>query len=139
MKNIIKKSSALAVVLMAVMLFAGISCYALDTETTAESAYSETEVQTVSDTDAVETQTIEVCEASDSEEKSLGKNLAIGIGSGLIIAFVVCICIKSSYKNHGKTEPYQYDENAKLNLIDSSDVLVNTHIEKRKINKDNNQ
>lgn len=133
-----KKSSVLAAVLMAVMLFAGISCYALDAETTAESAYSVTEVQTVSDTDAVETQTIEVCEASNSEEKSLGKNLAIGIGSGLIIALIVCICIKLSYKNHGQTEPYKYDENAKLTLIDSTDVLVNTHIEKRKINKENN-
>lgn len=137
MKNIMKKSSALVAVIMAVMLFAGISCYAFDAEPIAEdNSYSVTEVQTVSDT--VETQTIEVYEAKEKEEKSLGKNLAIGLGAGFIIALIVCICIKSSYKNHGHTEPYKYDEKAKLTLIDSSDVLVNTHIEKRKIEKDNN-
>lgn len=134
MKNIMKKSSALAAILMSIMLFAGITCYALENESVpTDNEYSVTEVQTIPDT--VETQTIELYESRNSEEKSLGKNLAIGLGAGFVIALIVCICIKVSYKNHGHTEPYKYDENAKLTLIDSTDVLVNTHVEKRKIEK----
>ncbi|MCI5656270.1 MAG: hypothetical protein SOT80_01745 [Candidatus Pseudoruminococcus sp.] len=136
MRNILKKSSVLIAVLMVAMLFAGISCFAYEQEaipTEAEASVSE-----ITDNEAVETQEIQIYESKSSEDKSLGKNLAMGIGSGFVIALIVCICIYFSYKKHGATEPYKYDENAKLTLIDSSDVLVNTHIEKRKIEKDNN-
>lgn len=135
MRNIVKKSSALVAVLMALMLFAGISCFAYEQEATPNKA--ESSVSEVTANEAVETQEIQLYEAS-SEDESLGKNLAIGIGSGFVITLIVCVCIYFSYKKHGATEPYKYDENARLTLIDSTDVLVNTHIEKRKINKDNN-
>ena len=118
MRNIVRKSSALIAVLMATMLFAGISCF----------AYEQDNISTEPETS--------VSELADND-KSLGKSLAIGLGSGFVITLIVCICIYSSYKKHGATEPYKYDENAKLTLIDSSDVLVDTHIEKRKIEKDN--
>ena len=128
MRNIVRKSSALIAVLMATMLFAGISCF----------AYEQDNISTeLADNEAVEAQEIQLYEAQTSEDKSLGKSLAIGLGSGFVITLIVCICIYSSYKKHGATEPYKYDENAKLTLIDSSDVLVDTHIEKRKIEKDN--
>lgn len=138
MRNIVKKSSVLAAVLMAVMLFAGISCFAYEQRTVP--AEAESSISEISSDELIETQEVELYEAKSksSEEKSLGKNLAIGIGSGLVIAVIVCVCIYISYKKHGTTEPYKYDENAKLTLIDSTDVLVNTHIEKRKIEKDNN-
>lgn len=135
MKNIIKKYSSLVAILMMVIIFSGITCYASENESAlTDNDYSVEEIQPVANT--AETQTIELYEAKNSEEKSLGKNIAIGLGSGFVIALIVCICIKVSYKNHGHTEPYKYDENAKLTLIDSTDVLVNTHVEKRKIDKD---
>ncbi len=136
MKNIVRKSSALIAVLMATMLFAGISCFAYEQDNI--STEPETSVSEIADNEAVEAQEIQLYEAQTSEDKSLGKSLAIGLGSGFVITLIVCICIYSSYKKHGATEPYKYNENAKLTLIDSSDVLVNTHIEKRKIEKDNN-
>lgn len=135
MRNIVKKSSALVAVLMAVMLFTGISCFAYEQEglpTEAENFVSE-----ITTDEEVESQEIQLYESSDEDNKSIGKSLAIGIGSGFVIALIVCVCIYFSYKKHGATEPYKYEENAKLTLIDSSDVLVNTHVEKRKINKDN--
>ena len=129
MRNIVRKSSALIAVLMATMLFAGISCFAYEQDNI--STEPETSVSELADNE------IQLYEAQTSEDKSLGKSLAIGLGSGFVITLIVCICIYSSYKKHGATEPYKYDENAKLTLIDSSDVLVDTHIEKRKIEKDN--
>lgn len=132
-KNIVKISSALAVMLLSAALLMGISCFAYEADLPEKNNYAQTAVSEQQET--VETQTADV-PSSGNEEKSVGKSLAIGISAGLIISIVVCVCIKVSYKTHGQTEPYKYDENAQLTLIDSSDILINTHVEKRRIEKD---
>ena len=84
MRNILKKSSVLIAVLMAAMLFAGISCFAYEQDTI--STEPETYVSEIADNEAVEAQEIQLYEAQSSEDKSLGKSLAIGLGSGLYVS-----------------------------------------------------
>lgn len=146
MKGITKSCSLLlAAVLGTLMIFAGTSCFAAETEplsdeaeysVSAECELTNTETAELN-TDTTAEEVLTVDEPQSSSDNSLGKNLAIGIGAGFVITLIVCVCIFISYKKHGSTEPYNYSENAKLTLIDSSDVLINTHVEKRKINKDN--
>ncbi len=147
MKNTIKKFSIFSAALIVLTVLTGIICFAADEESlptdtgyTASDGYDVQSTElVVADGDDVyaDIQTVASSKSrTNDSDKSLGKSLGIGIGSGFVITIIVCICILISYKKHGVTEPYNYTENAKLTLIDSSDVLINTHIEKRKISKE---
>lgn len=146
MKNIIKRCSLFsAAALIALTIFAGLTCFAANNEPLpSDTGYTvniDCDIQeanlAATDVNGKKTEIQSISKSTNSNENSsVGKNIAIGIGSGLVITLIVCICIFISYKKHGATEPYNYKENAKLVLIDSSDVLINTHVEKRKIDKD---
>ncbi len=147
MKNTVKRFYIFSAVLIALTVFTGIICFAADGDSlpagTGYTASGGCEVQDAELTDAVKgdvsaaiQETAESKSQTSDSEKSLGKSLGIGIGSGFVITVVVCVCISVSYKKHGTTEPYNYTKNAKLTMIDSSDVLINTQIEKRKINNE---
>lgn len=58
MRNIVRKSSALIAVLMATMLFAGISCFAYEQDNI--STEPETSVSELADNEAVEAQEIQL-------------------------------------------------------------------------------
>lgn len=140
MNSVIKKCAVFsAAAISALSIFAGTVCFAATEEPALDAEYSTVETVEVQNTadiaGDIEVQTVDEPK-SKSEDESVGKSLAIGVGSGFVITIIVCVCIYFSYKRHGATEPYNYNENAKLTLIDSSDVLINTHIEKRKIDKD---
>lgn len=144
MKSIIKRCSLIsAATLIVLTVFAGITCFAADNEPIPNDIeYVEStncEIQSAelitADIDHKNPEIQTISKSSSRDKSSIGKNLAIGIGSGLVITIIVCVCIFISYKKHGATEPYNYNENAKLTLIDSADVLINTHVEKRKIDK----
>lgn len=74
--------------------------------------------------------------SSSSDDKITVGDVLSSFGIGLLIAVIVCVCIFVSYKKHGKTEPYRYNEKTNLALSESSDILVDTKIEKRKLDKD---
>lgn len=74
--------------------------------------------------------------SSSSDEKITVGGVLSSFGIGLLIAVIVCVAIFVSYKKHGATEPYRYNEKTNLALSESSDILVDTKINKRKIDKD---
>lgn len=74
---------------------------------------------------------------SEKEKPNMGKVIGIAAGISIVVTGIVVFCIYSSYKTNGMTEPYQYNNKAPLNLTESRDVLVDTKITKRKIEKKN--
>lgn len=76
---------------------------------------------------------------SDKKDKpNMGKVIGIAAGISVVVTGIVVFCIYSSYKTNGMTEPYQYNNKAPLKLTNSRDILVDTKITKRKIEKNNN-
>lgn len=75
---------------------------------------------------------------SSEKEKPMGKIIGIAAGISIVVTGIVVFCIFNSYKTNGMTEPYQYNNKAPLNLTESRDVLVDTRITKRKIEKNDN-
>ncbi|MDD6489468.1 MAG: hypothetical protein PUG48_06625 [Clostridia bacterium] len=79
--------------------------------------------------------------SKDSEKdkpKNMGKVIGIAAGISIVVTGIVVFCIYTSYKTNGKTEPYQYGNKAPLQLTHSTDMLIDTKITKRKIEKNNN-
>lgn len=65
----------------------------------------------------------------------LGRAIIIGLVAAVVVDGVAVFLIFNGYKNNGKTEPYPYSQKAPLNLTKREDVLVDTTVEKRKIEK----
>lgn len=69
-------------------------------------------------------------------ELSTGKILR-ALSISVLVSLLSVFSIYRSYKSNGKTEPYPYNNKAPLDLKVSEDVLVDTDVRRRKIEKDN--
>ncbi|MGN0470003.1 MAG: hypothetical protein ACI4GV_03710 [Acutalibacteraceae bacterium] len=81
---------------------------------------------------------VAVSKSSEKDKPNMGKVIGIAAGISIVVTGIVVFCIYNSYKTNGMTEPYQYNNKAPLNLTESRDVLVDTRITKRKIEKNDN-
>ncbi len=78
---------------------------------------------------------------SSSKSKSVdinGKTIAIAVGASIVITGITVFLIWHSYKTNGQSEPYTYKKNAPLELTHSEDVHVDTIVNRRKIERNNN-
>ena len=64
--------------------------------------------------------------------RAIGTSVLVSvIGSVVVVAFVF-----GRYKFHGRTEPYQYNRKAPLELTGSEDILIDTQIRRERIERD---
>ena len=64
--------------------------------------------------------------------RAIGTSVLVSvIGSVVVVAFVF-----GRYKFHGRTEPYQYNRKAPLELTGSEDILIDTQIKRERIERD---
>lgn len=81
---------------------------------------------------------VNVSKSSEKDKPNMGKVIGIAAGISIVVTGIVVFCIYNSYKTNGMTEPYQYNHKAPLQLTNSRDLLVDTRITKRKIEKNDN-
>lgn len=72
------------------------------------------------------------------EKKNPVKIILISLGVGLAISGVSVFLIAHGYKNNGKSEPYPYNKKAPLDLSVRTDTHIDTKLEKKKIEKNEN-
>lgn len=68
-----------------------------------------------------------------------GKTIAIAIGVSVVGTGITVFLIWNSYKTNGQSEPYTYKKNAPLELSSAEDIHVDTIVNRRKIERDNNK
>ncbi len=78
----------------------------------------------------------EVTEKS-SKKKDWVKIILVALGVSIVVTGVTVYMIYRSYKYNGMTEPYEYKDKAPLELTEKEDQLVDVHVTKRHINKEN--
>ena len=76
--------------------------------------------------------------STDKEKKNPVTTILISLGAGLAVSGIAVFIVASGYKNNGKSEPYPYNKKAPLDLRVRTDNLIDTEIEKKKIEKNNN-
>lgn len=76
--------------------------------------------------------------STDKEKKNPVTTILISLGAGLAVSGIAVFIAASGYKNNGKSEPYPYNKKAPLDLRVRTDNLIDTKIEKKKIEKNNN-
>ena len=76
--------------------------------------------------------------STDKEKKNPVTTILISLGAGLAVSGIAVFIVASGYKNNGKSEPYPYNKKAPLDLRVRTDNLIDTKIEKKKIEKNNN-
>ena len=76
--------------------------------------------------------------STDKEKKNPVTTILISLGAGLAVSGIAVVIAASGYKNNGKSEPYPYNKKAPLDLRVRTDNLIDTKIEKKKIEKNNN-
>lgn len=76
--------------------------------------------------------------STDKEKKNPVTTILISLGAGLAVSGIAVFFVASGYKNNGKSEPYPYNKKAPLDLRVRTDNLIDTKIEKKKIEKNNN-
>ncbi len=54
----------------------------------------------------------------------------------IVVTGAVVVMIYHGYKHNGKTEPYPYDSKAPLELTDTEDILVDTDIQRERIQRE---
>ncbi len=69
------------------------------------------------------------------KERNIVKSVAISLGIGIVGTGIIVFLIYRGYKTNGQTEPYLYTKKAPLDLSVSTDTLVNTVLDKKKIEK----
>ncbi len=73
-----------------------------------------------------------------SSSGGIKRNLVEIILLSAVVSIVVTVVIYFKYKFNGKTEPYPYNKKAPLNLSVSEDIHIDTKVERKKIEKNNN-
>lgn len=119
----LRKLSVLWVLTLVILTMAGASLTAYADDTPSESS-AVTSSQTA--------------EKKPKKERNLGKGIAIGLGVGVVGTGISVFLVWRSYKTNGQSEPYLYTKKAPLDLSESRDTLIDTIIDKTKIEKQNN-
>ena len=89
-------------------------------------------------------QTAAVTESSSAQAKNeknssdLLKTILIALGISVAATGITVFLIAHGYKTNGKTEPYPYNKKAPLDLSVNEDIHVDTRLEKRKKEKNDN-
>ena len=99
--------------------------------------------QTDAQTDSTSAQTVQ----TDEQELTLlkgdfqitGKTIAIAVGVSILATGITVFLIWHGYKTNGQSEHYTYKKNAPLTITNSEDVHVDTIVNRRKIERNNNR
>ncbi len=87
-------------------------------------------------------QIVQTAKSTSSKKSSsgiTGKTIAIAIGVSVVGTGITVFLIWHSYKTNGQSEPYTYKKNAPLQLTSSEDIHVDTIVNRRKIERNNNR
>lgn len=90
----------------------------------------------VDESPAVTTVSTEKTEKKSSSD--LVKDILIALGISVAVTGITVFLIAHSYKTNGKSEPYPYNKKAPLSLTRSEDDHIDTRLEKRRKEKNDN-
>lgn len=127
-KNKVVKLTVLLMTAFSVMIFSSAIVFAADIN-----SYSENSDNTVS---LMEYDKRTESNHTEREQKNMSRIILTAAGVSIVVTAFAVFSIWNSYKTNGQSEPYPYDDKAPLQITDSDDILVDTHVERKLIKRD---